>query len=172
MIFCLGLAFSFACQREGSFPDVTSVPASENGETKEVPAGKLLAQVVFDSVVYIIPPEEMLQPFIDEFADGTVVDKAMIKKVQAAKTDKPGYYLVGVGQKNGSSRMMAFQLYVAEDNSLYITSSSRKHVTTSTSCAFCLFTFSKNMVSGAQCEDSGKDLDCTYTTSDYNKFML
>ncbi|GAB3830850.1 hypothetical protein GCM10028895_47440 [Pontibacter rugosus] len=51
--------------------------------------GRLLAQVVFDSVDYIVPTTELMQPFIREFGDGTVVDKVMIRKVQETKDDAP-----------------------------------------------------------------------------------
>src|SRR5690606_41471206 len=68
--------------------------------------GKLLGQMIFDSVTYAVQPEEMLRPFIKEFGDGTVVDHAQIRKVQATKNDEPYYYAVGIGQKNGEFRMI------------------------------------------------------------------
>src|SRR6188768_3028710 len=83
-----------ACQRENSFPEVTNMPVEENGEEKEVPPGKLLGQMVFDSVAYAVPVENMMQPFIDEFGDGTVIDHAQIRRVQATPKDKPYYYVV------------------------------------------------------------------------------
>src|SRR5688500_4055462 len=97
------MLFGVACQREGNFPEVTNMPVeqNENGERKPIAAGKLLGQMILDSVTYAVQPEDMLQPFIDEFGDGTVVDHAMIRKVQATKNDKPYYYVVGIGQKNG-----------------------------------------------------------------------
>lgn len=159
-----------ACQREGNFPEVTNMPV-ENSEQKTVAAGKLLGQMVFDSVAYTVQPEDMLKHFIKEFGDGTVVDKAMIRRVQATKNDKPYYYAVGIGMKNGDFRMMAIELYYTEDNSLYVSPQSRKYITTSRECDFCMFTYDHNIITGAECEDRQSGDQCSYTEEDSNSFM-
>ncbi|KAA9332723.1 hypothetical protein [Adhaeribacter soli] len=163
----------FACQREGNFPEVTNMPVeqSESGEKKPIAAGILLGQMIFDSVAYEVPQEKMLQPFIKEFGDGTVVDVAMIKRVQATKKDKPYYYVVGIGQKNGDFRMMALELYASEDNSLYVTSKSRKYISTSNDCDFCMFTYDKNVITGAECQSRDATTECTYAVEESNTFM-
>ena len=163
------LFFGSACQREGNFPEVTNMPVEKNGE-KQV-AGKLLGQMIFDSVTYAVAPEKMLQPFIDEFGDGTVVDHAQIRRVQATKIDKPYYYAVGIGQKNGEFRMMALELHVSEDNSLYVSSNSRKYVTTSRDCDFCLFTYDHNVITGAECQEESSAGACSYSVAETNNFM-
>ena len=172
IIVSLVFAFGTACQRESSFPEVTNMPVEQNEEETAVRAGKLLGQMIFDSVAYTVQPEEMLQPFIKEFDDGTVVDRAMIRKVQEGKNGKPGYYLVGIGQKSGVYRMMALELHVSGDNGLYVSPQSRKFVTSSEGCDFCLFTFTNNAIDGAECEsndDGGSG--CTYATAEGNTFM-
>ena len=168
-LFSAVVLLGVACQREGNFPEVTNMPVEQNGE--RVVAGKLLGQMIFDSVTYAVEPEKMLQPFIEEFGDGTVVDHAQIRKVQATKNDKPYYYAVGIGQKNGEFRMMALELYASDDNSLYVSPKSRKYITTSRECDFCLFTYDHNVITGAECQ-ANSDIDaCSYTVAESNSFM-
>ena len=53
------LLLGSACQRENSFPEVTNMPVEENGEEKIAqPAGKLVGQMIFDSVAYAVQPED------------------------------------------------------------------------------------------------------------------
>ena len=165
------LMIGSACQRENSFPEVTNMPVEQEGETKEVPPGKLLGQMIFDSVDYAVPVEKMMQPFIDEFGDGTVVDHAQIRRVQATPKDKPYYYVVGIGMKNGDFRMMAIELYAASDNSLYVTPQSRKYISTSEECHFCMFTYDKNVITGAECQSRETSEPCTFKVEDHNTFM-
>ncbi len=170
-LMAMTLLLAGACQREGNFPEVSNMPVEKEGEEMTIPGGKLLAQMIFDSVAYTVQPEHMLRPFIKEFGDGTVVDKAMIKRVQATPKDKPAYYAVGIGLKNGDFRMMALELHAAPDNSLYVSYNSRKYITTSRECAFCLFTYDHNVITGAECEYTDEGNECSYTVSESNTFM-
>ena len=171
LIAALTLLLGSACQRENSFPEVTNMPAEENSEEKVQPAGKLLGEMIFDSVAYVVPQEKMLQPFIDEFGDGTVVDHAQIRRVQATSKDKPYYYVVGIGVKNGDFRMMAIELYASSENALYVTPQSRKYISTSEDCHFCMFTYDKNVITGAECQSRDAEEPCTYVVEDHNSFM-
>ncbi|MHA6249884.1 hypothetical protein ACXYMU_18255 [Pontibacter sp. CAU 1760] len=137
------------------------------GEVADIPPpvydGKLLAQVVFDTVDYIVPRQELLQPFIKEFGDGTVVDQVMIRKVQETKEDQPVYYLVGLGIQNGAFRSMAINLDVASDNSLYLSSKGDKHICrASIGCSFCFFTFSGNEITGCECDSRSPANTCSH----------
>src|SRR5688572_12701410 len=166
------LLLGSACQRENSFPEVTNMPVEENGEEKIAqPAGKLVGQMIFDSVAYAVQPEEMLQPLIDEFGDGTVVDHAQIRRVQATKKDRPYYYMVGIGLKNGDFRMMAIELHASEDNNLYVATNGRKYISTSEECHFCMFTYNKNVITGAECQSREESEPCTFKVEDGNSFM-
>ncbi|MDX5419791.1 MAG: hypothetical protein LPK09_11295, partial [Hymenobacteraceae bacterium] len=147
----------------------------EVAEGEEAPAkysGVLLAQVVFDSVDYIVDRKDLLQPFIKEFGDGTVVDKVMIRKVQETKNDKPGYYLVGLGIRNGAFRSMALQLDVASDNSLYLSSNSSKYICNAgPGCEFCYFTFVGNKITGCECATRAAGNNCGYKTTENNELL-
>ena len=171
LILALAVLIGSACQRENSFPEVTNMPVEDNGEERVIPAGKLLGQMIFDSVAYAVQPEQMLQPFIDEFGDGTVVDHAQIRRIQATSKDKPYYYAVGIGMKNGDFRMMAIELYASSDNSLYVTPQARKYISTSEDCDFCMFTYDKNVITGAECQSRNAEEPCTFKVEDRNSFM-
>lgn len=174
----LFLLFAFvlgtsACSRREAIREESEL--SEEGEGEVPPApydGKLLGQVVFDKVEYIVSRQELLQPFIREFGDGTVVDKVMIHKVQETKEDKPVYYLVALGMRSGSFRSMALELDQASDNALYLSSSGSKHMCQSGSgCGFCYFTFSGNKITGCECESREPGTNCSHKFSQSNSLL-
>ena len=174
-LFAIMLLMSGACTRREAFPEESDDPEElAEGENADSAAydGQLLAQVVFDSIDYIVPTQDLMQPFIKEFGDGTVVDKVMIRKVQETKQDKVGYYLVGMGIRNGSYRAMALQLDVASDNSLYLSSNSDKYICGATAgCSFCYFTFSGNQITGCECESRAPGNMCEQKESTTNQLL-
>ncbi|MFD2247240.1 hypothetical protein [Pontibacter ruber] len=169
------LLLATACTRRESFPEESEeepLEAGAEGEAGPVYDGQLLAQVVFDSVDYIVPRQELLQPFIKEFGDGTVVDKVMIRKVQDKKDAAPAYYLVGLGMRNGAFRSMALELDVTSDNSLYLSSKGGKHMcTASAGCGFCYFTFSGNKIVGCECDSRVPGNNCEHKVSATNQLL-
>lgn len=174
-IFAIVLLMTGACTRREAFPEESEDPEEmAEGESADSTTfeGQLLAQVVFDSIDYIVPPQDLLQPFIKEFGDGTVVDKVMIRKVQETKQDKAGYYLVGMGIRNGSYRAMALQLDVTSDNSLYLSSNSDKYICGATAgCSFCYFTFSGSQITGCECESRAPGNLCEQKSSTTNQLL-
>ena len=175
LLFVLMLLLATACTRREAFPEDSEEPLEEIAEGEEAPAkydGVLLAQVVFDSVDYIVDRRDLLQPFIQEFGDGTVVDKVMIRKVQETKKDKPAYYLVGLGIRNGAFKSMALQLDVASDNSLYLSSKSPKYVCNAgPGCEFCYFTFVGNKITGCECSTRAAGNNCGYKVTESNELL-
>ena len=174
-LFAIVLLISGACTRREAFPEESEDPEElAEGENADSAAydGQLLAQVVFDSIDYIVPTQDLMQPFIKEFGDGTVVDKVMIRKVQETKQDKAGYYLVGMGIRNGSYRAMALQLDVTSDNSLYLSSQSDKFICGATAgCSFCYFTFSGSQITGCECESRAPGNMCEQKSSTTNQLL-
>ncbi|WP_347158476.1 hypothetical protein [Pontibacter chitinilyticus] len=164
------LLLTAACTRRESIPEESQTDPNE--KPAERYDGKLLAQVVFDSVDYIVPRQELLQPFIREFGDGTVVDKVMIRKVQESKEDSAAYYLVGLGMRNGAFHSMALELDIASNNSLYLSSKSTKHICEAApGCDFCYFTFSGNKVTGCECSSRAPGNNCVHKTSGTNELL-
>ena len=147
--------------------------SEEDGEVPIAPYdGKLLGQVVFNEVEYIVSRQELLQPFIREFGDGTVVDQVRIRKIQDTEDDKPAYYLVGLGMRSGAFRSMALELDLAADNTLYLSSSGSKHMCQSgAGCGFCYFTFSGNKITGCECESREPGNNCTHKFSENNSLL-
>ncbi|WP_242927313.1 hypothetical protein [Pontibacter vulgaris] len=172
-VLSLLLLLAAACTRRESFPEESEDPVAAEGEMPvEKYDGQLLAQVVFDSVDYIVPRQELMQPFIKEFGNGTVVDKVMIRKVQETKADKPAYYLVGLGIRNGSFQSMALELDVASDNSLYLSSKGSKHICqASHGCDFCYFTFVGNKIVGCECSSRVPGSNCEHKVSQQNALL-
>lgn len=162
-----------ACSRREAIREESEIGEEGVGEVPvETYDGKLLGQVVFDTVEYIVSREELLQPFIREFGDGTVVDKVMIRKVQETKNDKPAYYLVALGIRSGAFRSMALELDVASDNALYLSSSGSKHICQSgVGCTFCYFTFSGNTITGCECESRAPGNNCSHKFSEKNSLL-
>ncbi|MCX2739851.1 hypothetical protein [Pontibacter anaerobius] len=172
LLFFLLLASS-ACSTREFIQEESTVNPEDAEEVAEIPYdGKLLAQVVFDTVDYIVPTEQLMQPFIREFGDGTVVDKVMIRKVQETKEDEPAYYLVGLGMQNGAYRSMALELDLAADNSLYLSSKGARHICKSSAgCGFCYFTFSGNRITGCQCSSRAPGNNCEHRYSEGNTLL-
>jgi hypothetical protein len=165
----LVLLLSTSCTRRESFPQESSEPLEAEAERYE---GQLLAQVIRDSITYIVPKQALQQPLTREFGDGTVVEKVMIRKVQEDKTDTAAYYLVGLGMRNGNFRSMALELDVTADNGLYLSSKSEKHICEASSgCDFCYFTYVGNNVTGCECATRVPGYNCEHTMSPTNQVL-
>lgn len=172
LLFFLLLASSACSTREFIKEEDAENPEGGELEAEIAYDGKLLAQIVFDSVDYIVPAEQLMQPFIREFGDGTVVDKVMIRKVQETKEDEPAYYLVGLGMQNGAFRSMALELDLAADNSLYLSSKGARHICKSSiGCGFCYFTFSGNRITGCECSSRAPGNNCEHGYSEGNTLL-
>ncbi|WP_439879831.1 hypothetical protein ACSX1A_11690 [Pontibacter sp. MBLB2868] len=174
LFWALLLLIVSACTRRESFPQDSEEPVEQiEGEAAPMKYdGVLLAQVVSDSVHYIVSKEVLLQPFIREFGDGTVVDKVMIRKVQEVEEDTAAYYLVGLGMRNGAFRSMALELDIASDNSLYLSSQGDKHMCqASIGCSFCYFTYSGNKITGCECGSRSIENKCVHKVSQTNGLL-
>lgn len=173
-LFLFLLISTSACSNRDFIQEESEMMVEEEVEA-EAPApydGRLLAQVVFDSVDYIVSTDQLMQPFIKEFGDGTVVDKVMIRKVQESKEDTAAYYLVGLGIQNGAYRSMALELDLAADNTLYLSSKGSKYICKAgAGCSFCYFTFSGNRITGCECSSRAPGNNCDFKTSETNTLL-
>ena len=117
----------------------------------------------------------MLQQFIREFHDGTVVDKVMVAPAQDGPRGKPTFYLVGMGQLNGQFRAMALPLEQSGENGgLYLQTNAARHIAEGTNCVLCYFRFSRGKVTGVDCsEESTGNVErrCEYRTEPGNAFF-
>ncbi|GGF21213.1 hypothetical protein [Hymenobacter cavernae] len=165
-----------ACETsKHGFPE-KSMPAEDPdaaaNQRKREAVSKQVATINEGKVEYLVPRNQLATAFIRLFGDGTVVDKTSIQKVQESKKDKPMYYLVGVGLRNGMYRAMALPLQSSSDNSLYLSSNAERYILTSVGCPFCSFSFEKNRIVGTNCEENSGGSRCDLVVKEYNEFFL
>ncbi|GAA3930710.1 hypothetical protein [Hymenobacter algoricola] len=156
--------------KRAGFPEM-SEPVTEGDETRRRQlegSTKQVARVAEGKVEYLIPRAQLASAFIREFKDGTVVDKTMIRKVQESAKDKPIYYLVGLGLRDGMFRSMAIPLETSSDKSLYLNSKAERYIITSVGCNFCYFSFEKNRIVGTTCEDNSGGSRCDLVVEETN----
>lgn len=122
-----------------------------------------------------VKPEALLQQFIREFGDGTVVDKVMVAPAQDGPRGKPTFYLVGMGQHNGQFRAMALPLEQSnDDGGLYLKPQAARHIAEGTNCVMCYFRFSRGKVTGVDCSEESTgtvERRCEYRMEAGNKFF-
>ncbi len=122
-----------------------------------------------------VKSEALLQQFIREFGDGTVVDKVLVAPAQDGPRAKPTFYLVGMGQHNGQFRAMALPLdQSADDGALYLPPTAARHIAEGSNCVLCYFRFSRGKVTGVDCSESSTgtvERRCEYRTETGNKFF-
>ncbi len=178
LLFSLSLA-GFASVASARALDLTAddtasynpVPRVLAGGTEEVKIGFILGS----DVSYEVPMEVLLQAFTAEYADGTVVDRVMINADPAAPRNKPVFYLIGMGKREGQFRAMALQLRIAEDKSFWLAPSADRNFAEGFKCRFCFFEFTKGQVSSAACAEKGEnaapDRRCDFRTEKGNQLL-
>ncbi|GAB2940998.1 hypothetical protein GCM10027048_01780 [Hymenobacter coalescens] len=150
---------------------------SQRKETDELrildSPNRLVAAVVESKVQYKVPREILMQQFGRQFADGTVVDKALVRQVQskANAKEKPVYYLVGMGLRNGMFRAMALPLELSTDNELYLSTTAERYMLEGRGCQMCYFNFEGDKINGTLCDDNSGGGTCTLTVVNGNTFF-
>jgi hypothetical protein len=132
---------------------------------------RLVATVVENKVQYKVPREILMQNFNRQFADGTAVNQAQIRPVKGSGKEKPTYYLVGLGLRNGMYRAMAIPLALSTDNELYLSSDSERYVLEGRGCQMCFFNFEGGGIVGTSCEDNSGGGTCNLTVERKNTFF-
>lgn len=163
-----------ACETtKRGFPEFSSpnndpdAPSRRQLET----TSKQIAQVVSSKVEYLVPKQDLAAAFTRQFADGTSINKTIIRKVQETPKDKAVYYLVGLGLRDGRFRAMALPLETSSDNSLYLNSSAPRYILDSVGCPFCFFNFEKNEIVGTSCEENSGGSRCDLTVENNNSIF-
>ncbi|MBT9395553.1 hypothetical protein KLP40_20475 [Hymenobacter sp. NST-14] len=163
-----------ACETsKRGFPEVsspTSDPDALNRRQLEATSTQV-ADVTDGKVRYIIPKEQLAGAFTRQFADGTSINKTIIRKVQETPKDKAVYYMVGMGLRDGMFRAMALPLQTSSDNSLYLNSNAPRYIITSVGCTFCFFNFERNEIVGTSCEENTGGSRCDLRVETNNSFF-
>ena len=173
----LALGGLAACETtKRGFPEVSSPSSSDDTEAarrrKMEAVSKQVGEVSEGKVRYIVPREQLAAAFTRQFGDGTVVDKTMIRKVQETSKDKPVYYLVGIGLRNGMYRAMAIPLQPSTDNSLYLSTGADRYVIAGVGCTFCFFSFENNEIVGTTCEENTGGSRCDLRVENDNTLLV
>lgn len=146
-------------------------PEAAERRHKMESSSKQVARVTEGKVEYVVPRAQLAKGFIQQFADGTVVDRVTIRKVQEAPSDPATYYVVGLGLHNGMFQAMAIPLQTSSDNSLYLSSNAARYIITSVGCNNCFFNFEKNRIIGTTCEENTGGSRCDLRVVDNNTFF-
>ena len=177
LVVCLGLMeLLTACETSKHGFTEKGMPADDPeaaaAKRRREAVSRQIATINEGKVEYIVPRNQLATAFIRLFNDGTVIDKTSVQKVQESKKDKPVYYLVGIGLRNGMYRAMAIPLQSSSDNSLYLSSSAERYILTSVGCTFCSFSFEKNQIVGTNCEENTGGSRCDLVVKEYNEFFV
>lgn len=166
------LAMLSACETsKRGIPEINAVDSDNLEQRKLEVNSNLVGRVIEGQVEYVVPRAQLATAFIRQFGDGTVIDKTSIRKVQDTAKDKPTYYLVGMGLRNGMYRAMAIPLETSTDNSLYLRSNAERYIVTSVGCNFCYFSFEKNRITGTDCEENTGGSRCDMEVESNNTFF-
>lgn len=162
-----------------------TLPAAPGAEAAAAPAPAAAPEVIttrigewqtqLKEMSYDVKPERLLQQFIREFNDGTVVDRVMVAPAQDGPRTKPTFYLVGMGQLNGKFRAMALPLDQNADNGgLYLPATAPRYIAEGTNCVMCYFRFTRGKVTGVDCSEASTgtvERQCEYRTEKGNGFF-
>lgn len=118
------------------------------------------------------PQSVLATAFIRQFGDGTVIDKVLVRKAPGGPKDVPHYFLIGLGQRDGSYRAMAVPLRTADDGTLYLSSESERYVLTGVGCPTCFFDFEGSHIVGSSCDDNSGGSRCTFKMLNENTLFV
>jgi translation initiation factor 1 (eIF-1/SUI1) len=163
-----------ACETsKKSIPEFTSPDNSDISiKRKQEPSSKIVATVGEKGLIkYLVPRDQLAHAFNRQFGDGTTIDKTMVRKVQGGPKDRPSYYLVGLGLRNGMFRGMAIPLTLASDSELLLRSNASRYIISGVGCTFCFFNFENNDIVGTSCEENSGGSSCDLRVVDSNTFF-
>lgn len=171
----LSVGLLSACETsKRSFPEIGTTdndPEAAERRRRMEAVSKQVARVNEGKVEYVVPRAQLAKGFIQQFNDGTVIDRVTIRKVQESPKDPATYYVVGLGLRDGRFQAMAIPLQSSSDNSLYLSSNAARYIITSVGCNNCFFNFEKNQITGTTCEENTGGSRCDLRVEDNNTFF-
>lgn len=111
-------------------------------------------------IEYTTSQSELARAFIRQFADGTVVDRVMVRKAPGKGQEAAGYFLVGMGLRNGMFRAMALPLQNGGDNTFSLSSATSRYILSGVGCNSCTFNFEGTRIVGTTCADNSGGSRC------------
>ncbi len=132
----------------------------ENDRPSEVASRQIARLNDLGKMEYTTPQAELAKAFIRQFNDGTVIDKVMVRKAPGKGRDASGYFLVGMGLRNGMFRAMALPLQNGGDNTFSLSSATERYILNGVGCSSCTFNFEGPRIVGTTCTDNSGGSRC------------
>lgn len=158
------LAMSCETSRRGSDEYVAPnrSETTENGDDRpsEVASRQIAQLNDLGKIEFRTPQAELARAFIRQFNDGTVIDKIMVRKAPGNDKLSAGYFLVGMGLRNGMFRAMALPLQNGGDNTFSLSSAAERYIISGVGCSSCTFNFEGGRIVGTTCSDNSGGSRC------------
>ena len=153
-----------SCEATKGGADEYGTPSRLLTSTVAKPASQKIAQVTDSATVFKTPQSQLAAAFIQQFGDGTVIDKILVRKAPVGPQETPVVYLVGMGQLNGNFRAMAVPLTSGGDNTYYLSATASRYVLTGVGCPACFFDFEDGRIVGTTCAENASGSRCDLKT--------
>lgn len=147
--------------------------AASEDRPSEVASHQIAKLNELGKIEYQTSQSDLARAFIRQFNDGTVIDRVMVRKAPGTDKESAGYFLVGLGLRNGMFRAMALPLQNAGDNTFSLSSSAERYIISGVGCTSCTFNFEGGRIVGTTCGDNSGgsrcDLQVEKTNSLYSR---
>ncbi len=124
------------------------------------------------TVKYKLAQSVLAAALIRQFHDGTVIDRIMVRKAPGSEAAQPVYYLIGMGNNNGSYRAIALPLRGTDDSTYYLTPNASRYVISGAGCPSCYFDFEDGHIIGTTCDDNSGGSSCTLKVLEANQVFV
>lgn len=157
---------SMACETSRRGTDEYQAPGRSEATdaSADRPSEVLTRQIAqlndLGKIEYRTSQSELARAFIRQFGDGTVIDKVMVRKAPGKGRDASGYFLVGMGLRNGMFRAMALPLQNGGDNTFSLSSATERYILSGVGCSTCTFNFEGTRIVGTTCTDNSGGSRC------------
>lgn len=121
--------------------------------------------------VFKTPQAVLASAFIRQFADGTVIDKVMVRQVRGDAKETATYYLIGVGLRDGNYRAMALPLSTI-GTALYLNPNAERYMLIGSGCSSCFFDFEGSRIVGSSCGDNAGGGGCNFRVLNDNTLFV
>lgn len=149
---------------------------AENGVSEERPSEVASRQIArlneLGKMEYVTSQADLARAFIRQFNDGTVVDRVMVRKAPGKDKESAGYFLVGMGLRNGMFRSMALPLQNVGDNTFSLSSASERYIISGVGCSSCTFNFEGSRIVGTTCSDNSGGSRCDLKMEPTNSLFM
>ena len=150
-----------------------ATPDAQADERPSEVASRQIAQLNdMGKIEFKTSQSDLARAFIRQFNDGTVIDKILVRKAPGKDNLATGYFLVGMGLRNGMFRAMALPLQSGGDNSFSLSSAAERYIISGVGCSSCTFNFEGGRIVGTTCADNSGGSFCDLKVEPTNSLFL